>query len=223
MLRVGLDCDNVLYPFTDGFARVAERLGLRLASQRPVLRWEFWRDWGLTVDQFNEVFTAGAADGHIFECEDPLPGAVEGVRRLVDAGHEVHLVTARSWPGCEQVCRTATYRWLGLHGFPLHSVTFTDDKTVVECDLFVDDQPDVYRLVDDAGEAVPVLWHHSSNEGHRSIRHRLHGWDDLAALTEWVTIHLSEAEGDPGDPFDRQGMVREAVETWFHGLADPDW
>lgn len=222
MLRIGLDCDNVLYPFTDGFAAVAERYGMKLSPQRPVLRWEFWRDWGFTADQFADVFTAGAVDGSIFECVDPIPGSVAGVRRLVAAGHEVHLVTNRTWPECDPEIRAATFRWLGAHEVPVHSVTFTDDKTSVECDLFVDDHPDVYRLVDDAGEAVPVLWHHPSNEGNRSIRQRIHDWNELDRLVEWVTIHLSEAEGDPGDPFDRQGMVREAVDSWFHGMNDPD-
>jgi 5'(3')-deoxyribonucleotidase len=222
MLKVGLDCDNVLYPFTDAFAAVAVRTGRRLSPQLPVLRWEFWRDWGFTADDYREVFTAGAEDGWLFECCPPAEGAVDAVRRLVAAGHEVHMATSRTWPGCDAQIRAATFRWLGAHKVPLQSVTFTDDKTVVECDLFVDDHPDAYRLVDDAGEAVPVLWHHPSNEGFRSIVQRVHDWDELESLVEWVTIHLSEAEGDPGDPFDRQGMVREAVDTWFHGMRDPD-
>jgi len=137
-LRVGFDLDGVLYPFASELARfVSERTGRPLESMGRPSAWDFGRQWGLSDDEFRDLFERGVDAGVVWARGEPLPGAVDAVRSVKADGHSVHLVTAR-FVGRQP--QGNTERWLMEHGIPYDSITYTDDKTVVRTDFFLDDK-----------------------------------------------------------------------------------
>lgn len=70
----------------------------------------------------------------------PVNGAATGVLRLINAGHEVYLVTARMTKGAMDI----TKEWLKRH-FPFidhkTQVIYCPDKTLIPADAIVDDKP----------------------------------------------------------------------------------
>ncbi len=68
-------------------------------------------------------------------------GAVEGVRRILAAGHEIHVVTSafESCHGWEAARRTALH---GRFGIDKKFVTITSQKHLVYGDVFIDDKPE---------------------------------------------------------------------------------
>lgn len=123
-LRIGVDIDDVLYPWHE---------------RRPPA--------GATWQQI-----AAALDG------TPYPGVRKALRRIQEAGHTVHLVTARG-EGSEHSAqvREVTQRWLERHKIPHDSLHFTRDKASVPTDAFLDDDPGNCRRLVAAGVEAYLL------------------------------------------------------------------
>jgi 5'(3')-deoxyribonucleotidase len=79
----------------------------------------------------------------LFYSLQPIDGAVEGLKQLVDAGHEVCFVTATP-----QGCADAKYQWVSEH-FPFmhntHDMVMTHRKYLIHGDVFIDDSPSNIR------------------------------------------------------------------------------
>lgn len=93
--RVLLDCDGVLLNYTVGISRFAKRIfGLDLDPDGPS---NFdMRAWtGLSRDGVRDLVNAfNGGEGTGFDALPPMPGAVEGVRRLRDAGYLLHVLSS---------------------------------------------------------------------------------------------------------------------------------
>jgi FMN phosphatase YigB (HAD superfamily) len=155
-LRVGVDLDDVLYPFVQSLACfVHERTGRPLEELGPATCWEFYeRYWGLPKNEFLELFEAGVDAGVVFSKGDPLPGSVEAVRALKEVGHSVHIVTDRF---VGRRSHANTEEWLAKHEIPYDSLTYSRDKTVVRTDAFVDDNPKNVLALREVGCAAFLL------------------------------------------------------------------
>ena len=84
----------------------------------------------------------------LYECVQPIPGAVEGVEALRAAGHRILFVTHNVWGMTDQKAE-----WLLRHGF-IHQrgrmlppeLIVTGEKTLVGADLLIDDAGSTRRL-----------------------------------------------------------------------------
>lgn len=89
---VALDADGVMVDFLAGF-----ELALKLVRGEPVHRrttdWCLATAYGLTTAEHDEAWRLFEAHRLIAELP-PMPGAVEAIHALHDAGHPVHVVTA---------------------------------------------------------------------------------------------------------------------------------
>lgn len=168
-LDIGLDVDNVLYPYATVIARWTERRkGLPPGTLDDLARsWTWYEDqWGITHEEFMEHFRSGVHAGVIFTEGDPVEGSLAAVRRLHSAGHRLHYVTNRAIPGVsEDHAWQATHRWLHDHGFPVDSLTVAADKNVVPTDVFLDDSPDNIRALLLNKHPHPLLWDRPHNQG----------------------------------------------------------
>lgn len=158
-MRVGWDLDGVVYPFVASFRAVVERrTRVRHALPEPS-KWEFWEDWGMEPEEWREHFDAGVEDGSLFTWGAPLDHGT--INKMYDL-HSIHIVTSRPVEA-----RPATLAWLRQHGIRYDSLTFTDDKTSVPTDVFVDDHPStVEKLV--ANGTWAVLYDQPWNRGPES-------------------------------------------------------
>lgn len=86
---------------------------------------EFWR-WARTC---------GDGGRSLFAALDPYPGAVDGLRSVLDAAHVAIITTKPVWAIPD------TLGWLAQLRLPLREVHITSDKAAVECDVYVEDSP----------------------------------------------------------------------------------
>lgn len=175
-MRIGMDLDGPNLDFAANYydgciTRLRHPLPTPLP---PVSDWDFYKAAGQSTAMFLENCHLLADMGHLFSA-DPLPGAVDAWRRLVDAGHTIHIGTDRSFgrigaPG--QASRDATVKWLLRHRFPFHSITFTADKTELDVDVWVEDKPENFHALWDAG-TVCYLVDKTWNRHVETLHHRV--------------------------------------------------
>jgi 5'(3')-deoxyribonucleotidase len=143
-MRLGLDLDGCLHDFVRSLRTiVAAKLHRPHFMLPEPTCWEFWTEWGLTFEQWKECFDQGVEDGTLFGRFAPLD---HGIVHTLGAEHEIHIVTHRPIEAHSTTCD-----WLERWRIPYDSITFTDDKTMVPTDVFVDDKPENVRALIDHG------------------------------------------------------------------------
>ncbi len=138
-MRIGLDMDGVVANFTEGWMRFYNRefgTSLTVADSQ---------DWGDLVnlthfDHIDEFWEwASDLDGHsVFRHLEAFPGAIEAVRRLSGAGHEIVVLTTKP-----EFAVDDAHHWIERHDMPAHEIHILEDKWVVDCDIYLDDGPHI--------------------------------------------------------------------------------
>lgn len=192
-LDLGLDVDNVLYPWSTVFTRWVEvRKGLEPgALDDHALTWTWHKDqWGMSTEEFLEHFTAGVQAGVIFAQGDPASGSVSCLRRLAAKGHRLHYVTNREIPGVtSEHAWQVTHRWLHEHGFVVDSLTIAADKASVPTDVFLDDSADNVRDLVKAKHPNPLLWDRPHNDLWTPLGSvRVHDWHGYERIVETIAV-----------------------------------
>lgn len=142
---ISVDLDGVVYDF-----RQAIRGWIALTTgddPGPAAdSWDFHAAWGLTDDNFRELFHEGVKAGFVFAVGQPIPGAVDALE-ILHREHTIHIVTDRPMDGAEDNTR----RWLRQHHIPHDALTFTADKCSVPADLMVEDRVENLQALAAAG------------------------------------------------------------------------
>lgn len=180
LLDIGVDIDEVMFDFVGSLREWLHfQYGCQYHFMPEPIRWDFAADWGLTKAEFDDACYAGVDAGFIFARGVPLPGTEVALRQLASLGR-IHLVTNRRFG---PKTRVNTLRWLGRYGLPYDTLTFTKDKTRVPADIYIDDKPENYDLLDQAGYN-PFLRDHPWNQHH--FGRRVYDWrgfiDEVLAL-----------------------------------------
>ena len=158
-LRVGFDLDGVWHDFAASL-----RTFLLVAyAARPFgdgtypdpTHWDFWKDWGMTLREFLQACHEGVDAGIVFN-HDPHEGTRDVFDAIHAAGHTIHVATDRQF-GTNGASESLTRSWLDRHGLHFDSLTFTADKTVVKTDIFIEDKPENYAALDEAGTEVWLI------------------------------------------------------------------
>jgi len=156
-LILGIDLDGVVYDFCGHFARfINSYTGKSLDEMPAPKQWDFWHEWGLSFDEWFAHFNAFGNTGG-FAVGGPVDGAVESLQVLATAGHRIAIVTAR---GCErgarpeqaEAVRLSTVQWLRTHAIPHHDICFTNNKTLIGADLFLDDASHHLKAIQEIGK-----------------------------------------------------------------------
>ena len=174
MSAVGIDLDGVCYDFADSLRTFLE--GTHRKYPNPI-RWEFYEDWGYSLEEFLDLCHDGVDAGVIFSHGEPFPGTRDALLRLRAAGHSLHVITDRSF-GKGGGSEAATRVWLDTHKIPFDSLTFSPDKTIVRTDYMIEDKLSNYDALRAAGCEVYLLdrpWNHDDG-----TRLRVHSLDQFA-------------------------------------------
>lgn len=187
-MKVGVDLDGVLYNFHQAFIdylTVSELHGKYIVKY-AFNDWNFFKHWGMTQEEFVAVCNKGVDAGVIFR-GPTRKRAASAIRRIKRAGHEIHIVTDRSFGESPLASQYATLDWLAEHKIPYDSITFSADKTVVPTDIFVEDKLENYDALDAAGTEVYLInrpWNRREDN-----RRRISGITEFANIvTERVTV-----------------------------------
>lgn len=138
MTRVLLDCDGVLADFVGGFLAIVNRACGTFYTHEHVTEYDVCKALGITTEQATHAFdTVSGSRGFALALE-PLPGAIDGVRRLQEIA-DVFIVTS-PWNSSP----TWTHEreaWLRRHfDIPHRRVIHTGAKYMVRGDFLVDDK-----------------------------------------------------------------------------------
>lgn len=142
-MKILLDLDSVLADWNahydeclDGHGSAAA--GIPRASRGEQRGWDL--NEGLGPRQRAVVKEIMTRPGFYAQLK-PIPGAKAAIRRLREAGHSVHIVTAPYLSN--STCASDKLAWIGKHlGHDLPALTvITNDKTLVRGDILVDDKP----------------------------------------------------------------------------------
>ena len=155
MTRVGVDIDDVLFPWYDRAHTASVRAGITTPNNRPTTWWPY-REYGCEPQAWYDALAVATLDGTLY-AGDPFPGAVDALHRIAAAGHTIHLVTARGFLAHGPAIKAQTIAWLDEHQVPHDTLTFSRDKTVVPCDWFVDDNVDNATAVAATGTRAYLL------------------------------------------------------------------
>lgn len=137
-MRLAIDIDDVLFPWTFHAHNACEAAGI--TNGKTITRWGFHEDYGCTQEQLWEVINREYRHGMLMRA--PYPGVVAALADLRDAGHTIHLVTARGFEGkLAPMIRRDTQSWIAGFGVPHDTLTFARDKRVIAADAFLDDGP----------------------------------------------------------------------------------
>lgn len=152
-MRIGCDSDGCIDTFGDGVneALVARGLGhLWKSGPTKGAIWNFYEDWGWTFAQFKELVDWGVDNGYIFSGHW-RDGAIEALGRIARMGHEIIIVTDRSWGSTPESSHRATIDAFQRAGIEYDELHFTADKTSVSVDVMVEDRLDNYDALVAAG------------------------------------------------------------------------
>lgn len=179
-VRVGTDLDGCVYELLGRFRQwIHQEMGRPLASLPEPSRYDFWTQWGLSAEEFASAYEAAVCAGFLLAEGEAVPGARETINRLFDAGHEIHIHTARFLPDTTFAWEV-TVGWLEKSGIPFTSLVLTDEKGG-GTDIFLEDSPANYAAIEAAG-GHPVLFSRSYNLGFPA--RRVQRWEEFGALVD---------------------------------------
>lgn len=210
-MKIGVDIDGVIADYSGGILRwIEQQKGLPAGHYAPPTDWEFsGHDFGLHPKENVKVYpliyprdyrSKTLKDWHLeftdvenngYRLLQPMPWAVWGVAELARLGHSVHFVTNRGAciEGKEHDRKhqlVDTIQWLQDHGFGYNEITFTNDKTKIKCDLYIEDSPHNLRAYQ-AAERPTLIYTHAYNEDialEGSLLGRSNNWPNIIGLVK---------------------------------------
>ncbi len=137
-LRILVDIDSVAADTLPYWLdRIATDTGVR-AQISDITLWDMAKCPPLTTLAPKQIFGVLQAEGFIRNVP-PMPGVATALKRLMDQGHEIYLVTARHGP----VSMPATIEWMKEHlpfMNPEKQLIFAYDKNLLQADIIIDDK-----------------------------------------------------------------------------------
>jgi 5'(3')-deoxyribonucleotidase len=169
-MRVLVDMDEVVCDFVGEFVR---RVGRK---REEVVTFDVNDCLGITRERFLEVIS----DPSFFRSLEPIDGALDGLKRIVDAGHDLVICTMIS-TGCKNAY-DAKANWLCAH-LPWMDVDRTmitaKRKSLVRGDVLFDDNMKNLEHFPGAAVAMARPW----NEG---FRVRVKTWPEFTRHVDYL-------------------------------------
>jgi len=113
--------------------------------------------------------------------------AVEAVWAVKNAGHEIVVITDRSFGKTPSVSENATLEWWDEYGFPeFDEIHFTPNKVIVPTDIFVEDKLENHDAIRATGTTCYLInrpWNEIVGGDHRA---RI---DDISEYPAKVAFH----------------------------------
>jgi hypothetical protein len=162
-LHIGVDLDNVCYPFPAVLRRwVHHRTGKPLEEMPEPTTWHFYdNQWGLSAREYLRLAEEAVDARVLFRHGAPLPGSAEAIRKLVRDGHHVHIISARGSFGLPGLAEELTHQWLRRWRIPYGACILAGEKGTAGTELglhtAIDDAAHHYDEYEEAGIAGFLL------------------------------------------------------------------
>lgn len=198
------DPESLIVPFSKEYYELMKNVHF---GRYPIFTHESARDWALRDKSDKEEGTLLSLSLEEYEAMKivlyereayalnipEIPGALEGIKKLAEAGHAVTIVTSRG-PGVPQ---SVVKAWLAGHNVNVPVRFGVKDKTKVlaEYDFFVDDKKVQLAPKDKSLTTVRSLFLHSYNAGDSGLFCKapctwVAGWDHVLSTAEALKENL---------------------------------
>lgn len=127
---------------------------------------------------FRQVYSVPLQAG-FWKTVEPIPGAAEALKALMDAGHEVFIVTATPPETAAEKMRDVLFRYFPF--LTLEQLIITFRKQQIRGDVMIDDGP--HNL--EGGPWRKILMSAPHNRSYDAAAHgmeRVENWDEVLAL-----------------------------------------
>jgi len=185
-VRIGVDIDGVV---SDSYPFWLDELNRHFGKNITVIDdYDMHLVFNVPREDMNNFFVGNVE--RLMTMPKPVPGAKEGIEALLQEGHEVIYVTART---VEE--KDVTVRWLTMSEIPHEHVLFTGFKSKVDVvkewgiEVFIEDYHVNAKLIAESG--VPVLLldtSYNQKELTTGIT-RCHSWDEILAGIRGIQSH----------------------------------
>lgn len=137
-MRLGIDLDGVVAAFNAGWIALHNAEFGGSLHPEMVTMWDGLHELAGFADM-GEFWRWAQGSGErpsVFRHLEPIPGALETLRELDTAGHDVVILTSKPrWAVPD------TLHWLADQRVPTTEVHVVDRKHSIECDVYLDDAP----------------------------------------------------------------------------------
>jgi len=191
-----VDMDNTMVDWDGEFIRRFAQVSGQPESDVAKLvrsRRHFEIEENFEASDRQSVLSVVASAG-LYESLQPLPGALDALRAMVQLGADVRLVTSPH-PTCPGPCALEKYSFVRKHlgDSWIERLIITRDKTLVHGDLLVDDKPKITGTFS-LGQNRPTPWTHVlfSQPYNEAVQEkpRLSKWSDWqSVLTSALSVH----------------------------------
>ncbi|EHQ87519.1 5' nucleotidase, NT5C type [Desulfosporosinus youngiae] len=175
-MRIGVDIDGVI---SDSYPLWLQELNRHYGKNIPdIVDYNMHVAFGVTSDDMNEFFETNVE--RLLMMPEPIPGAKEGIETLLQDGHEIIYVTART---PEQ--KDLTVRWFSLreiHHEHVLCTGFGSKADVVKewgIEAFIEDYQVNAKLIAECGVPVFLLNASYNQEELPPGIIRCHSWDEI--------------------------------------------
>ena len=185
-MRTGWDIDGVGHVFSAGFhdhmyCEGIEDLWKSGPNADPY--WNWYEDYGWSLQEFVEFCNRAADHGCLFTGH-VRPGYFESMERVANLGHEIIIVTDRAFGASPEVSEWLTVEWLRANDANYDELIFSRDKTVGNCDTFIDDKLENYDALTNAGVNAFLLNQPWNRVDKPDYRKRIDTVEEYADLIE---------------------------------------
>jgi 5'(3')-deoxyribonucleotidase len=180
-LDIGVDLDGVCYDFVGALRHyLVTHEGFPEYDLGESTSWNFFKDnWNMSTSDFLKFFAAGVDAGIVFIHGEAMEGCAETITRLRERGHKVHIVTHRS-VGTLSVASTDA--WLRREGIPFDTLCFSEDKTIVKTDIFIEDKVENFCALERAG--VDAVLMNQKWNAHHPTQYRVNNWKEFGNFVD---------------------------------------
>ena len=175
-MRIGVDIDGVI---SDSYPVWLQELNRHYGKNITVLEdYEMHLVFDVPWDDMNQFFVQNTEK--LLTMPKPIPGAIAGIETLINEGHEVIYLTART-PEEEEV----TLRWFAQYAVPYERILFTGFQSKADLakkwsmEAFIEDYLVNARAI--AATGIPVfLYNTSYNQGELPPKvTRCYNWEQV--------------------------------------------
>ena len=187
-LTILVDMDDTIEQLVEAWIRCTnERYGYH-STVEDVKSWNMTEAFpGLTKRQVYDIPDEPGFWGKV----KPMPGAVEGVRKLIEDGHQVYIVTATQYESLAEKMSDLLFKY-----FPYiewDHVIITKRKQMIRGDVLIDDGP--HNL--EGGEYEKILVdapHNRSYDAEANGMICVHNWDEILKAVDEIAKRKPAAQ-----------------------------
>ncbi len=179
-MRIGLDVDGVIYDFTRAYNAKLQSLGHEVTPETEALIYDYYTEYGYSRKEFlnhlDEMVDCGQIFWTGYLCEPYIPFWIDQLR---EQGHTIHIITHRV-SGKVMSCEEATKHFFREMKIHYDSLTFSQDKTSVPTDIFLEDHTSNYDALVKAGVETWLVNRPYNQDGPEEYRKRVASFTEFA-------------------------------------------